>query len=146
MRKVILSILGWLFVLSASAQYLYPEHYMKNVSNFCLDCGDVKAEPLSDAWMRMNSAFNSKALKEANGEIVVQILVDTFGCARLLSADNKTGVSSKKLCLEKAINSTLWKPAEPHQNVSVSFLFSFPFFSRSFFLLQNSLLKCLLFL
>lgn len=119
----ILLLLAGVFV--ASAQYLYPEHYPVNVSTFTLDDGRLGVKPLPDAWGRMNKMFNSKALEQAKGTILAQIVVDTAGNAHLLSADNKTEVSSKVLRLEKAVNSTQWKPAVPKQNVSVSFLFTF---------------------
>ena len=114
---------------TVSAQYLYPEHFLNKVPNFALDDGRLGVTPLPDAWERMYSAFNAEVLKQAKGEIIVQILVDSTGRAQLLSADNKSNVTSKDLQLEKAVNNSLWKPTELEsyrsEMVSVSYSLSF---------------------
>ncbi len=121
-------------IYAVSAQHLYPEHYPIKVSSFVLDDGRLGVKPLPDAWERMSKAFNANELKQANGVIIVQILVDSTGHAQLLSADNKTNVSSDKLELQKAVNSTLWMPAESRETefqsqtrelVSVSYQLTF---------------------
>ncbi|MCR4964335.1 MAG: hypothetical protein K6A41_01615 [Bacteroidales bacterium] len=124
-RRIIVLILILTGVFTTSAQYLYPEHYTNKVNQFTLDNGQFRVVPLQGTGEKMQASFNAKALKEAKGTLLVQIIVDTTGRAFLLSADNKTGVTSKNLNLEKAINSTLWKPAEPAQNVSISLMFEF---------------------
>lgn len=98
-------------LVPAKAQYLFKEHYELKVSQFCLDCGNPQAEPPYDMASRLLTAFNQKSLDKIQGDIYVQILVDSTGRAQLLSADNQTNVKSKKLRLQEAVNSIVWKPA-----------------------------------
>ena len=98
-------------MVPAKAQYLFKEHYELKVSQFCLDCGNPQAEPPYDMASRLLTAFNQKSLDKIRGDIYVQILVDSTGRAQLLSADNRTNVKSKKLRLQEAVNSIVWKPA-----------------------------------
>ena len=109
-RTIVLATLLTLFA-SAKAQYLYPEHYLEKVSSFCLDCGEPQAMPPSDFPQHFMMLLNEKALKKVNGDIYVQLLVDSTGRVQLLSADNRTNVSSKKLNLQHAINTIHWTPA-----------------------------------
>lgn len=122
-RRAILPLFCLLCLMSAAmplrAQYLYPEHYTHDGSSFCLDCGDVKAQYPADYPRRLASAFGSKA-KQASGTILVQILIDPRGNARLLSADNRSVVASRKLRLEKAFASIPWHPALPSRSASAS--------------------------
>ena len=125
MRKIIIIILALLASSSLSAQYLYPEHYKEKISSFCLDCGDPKAMPPDDMLQQMLLEFNKKAVLKVEGDIYIQVLVDSVGNARLLSADNRTNVKSKKLRLRQAVNAIHWTPAGDGGTQSVQLLLSF---------------------
>jgi ligand-binding sensor domain-containing protein len=120
-------LIGLLFlsVQTVFGQHLYPEKYEEcKLSRFCLDCGEPKAEVPQDAVESILSGLNQKSLKKINGLIRVQILVDTLGNSCLVSSENSTGVSSKKLGLQNAINSMpKWTPSmkdNKAQSASVS--------------------------
>ena len=111
MKKLFYIILLLLIATNAKAQHLFSEHYIDKVNMFCLDCGDPYAMPPSDYIERLVMNFDKKSLLRIKGDIFVQILVDSVGNARLLSAENHTNVKSKKLGLQKAINAITWNPA-----------------------------------
>ncbi|MBP5327969.1 MAG: hypothetical protein J6Y98_08670 [Bacteroidales bacterium] len=111
LNNIIVFVSLLFFFAPSKAQYLYPEHYLEKVSAFCLDCGEPQAMPPSDYPQRFMMLLNEKALKKIEGDIYVQILVDSTGKAQLLSADNQSNVSSKKLNLQHAINNIHWTPA-----------------------------------
>lgn len=111
MKHFFLTATLLLLFFSAKGQYLYPEHYLENVSSFCLDCGEPKAMPPENFPQQFMMKVDGNALKRIKGDIYLQILIDSTGHAALLSADNQTNVSSKKLKLEQAINSIQWTPA-----------------------------------
>jgi ligand-binding sensor domain-containing protein len=113
MKHTLLIGLLFLTVQSAFGQHLYPEKFDGcKMSRFCLDCGEPKAELTKDAVKSILNGLNQKSLKKINGLIRVQILVDTLGNSCLLSAENGTNVTSKKLGLQNAINSmSKWTPS-----------------------------------
>lgn len=120
-------LIGLLFLTAQTVfgQHLYPEKYDEcKLSRFCLDCGEPKAEVPQDAVESILSGLNQKSLKKINGLIRVQILVDTLGNSCLVSSENSTDVSSKKLGLQNAINSMpKWTPSmkdNKAQSASVS--------------------------
>ena len=108
-------LIGILFLITQSTfgQHLYPEKYEGcKLSRFCLDCEEPKAELPKDAVESLLNGLNQKSLKKINGLIRVQILVDTLGNSCLLSSENGTNVTSKKLGLQNAINSmSKWNPS-----------------------------------
>lgn len=112
------------------SQHLYPEKYDNcSFSSFCLDCGNTKAQPPTSIVEEMISNFDKRNLTKVNGTIEVQIIIDENGKACLLSSVNRTNISSKKLGLQKAINSTSnWEPAisgNKKTNSSVSLILLF---------------------
>lgn len=113
MKQTLLIGLLFLTVQTVFGQQLYPEKYDDcKLSRFCLDCGDPKAELPDKAVETILNGLNQKSLKKINGTIKVQILVDTLGKACLISLENSTNVSSKKLDLQNAINSMpQWSPS-----------------------------------
>lgn len=113
MKQTLLIGLLFLTVQTVFGQHLYPEKYDDcKLSRFCLDCGDPKAELPDKLVETIISGLNQKSLKKINGTIKVQILVDTLGQACLISSENNTNVSSKKLDLQNAINSMpQWSPS-----------------------------------
>jgi len=120
-------LIGILFLITQSTfgQHLYPEKYEDcKLSRFCLDCGEPKAELPKDAVESILNGLNQKSLKKINGLIRVQILVDTLGNSCLLSSENGTNVTSKKLGLQNAISSmSKWNPSmkdNKAQSASVS--------------------------
>lgn len=128
MKKLCLLLTMLLVTATLKAQHLYPEHYSFKGSRFCLDCGDPKAMPPDDICTRLLKAFNKKAIKNIEGDIYVQVLIDSEGKAQLVSADNQSNVTSKKLRLQKAINSIKWSPAvydDKDNNQSVQLLLAF---------------------
>jgi ligand-binding sensor domain-containing protein len=124
--KQILLIGLFIFSIQISfCQNLYPEKYADcKLGRFCLDCGEPKAQLPEDALETILSGLNQKSIKKINGIVRVQILVDTLGNSCLISSENSTNVSSKKLDLQNAINSmSRWSPSmkdNKAQNTSVS--------------------------
>ena len=114
-------ILNFISILSFG-QNLYTQKFDNcKLSNFCLDCGEIKAEIPQTFKEEFIKSLGSKNLNKVNGEIEIQILIDSFGKPCLLSADNRTNIKSNKLNLQKAVNSTsVWKPAISEKNVSQS--------------------------
>jgi hypothetical protein len=125
MRQLFLIGILFLTVQAAFGQHLYPEKYDGcKLSRFCLDCGEPKAELPDDAVEAIINGLNQKSLKKINGLIRAQILVDTLGKPCLISSENSTNISSKKLELQNAINSMpKWTPSmkdNKPQSASVS--------------------------
>ncbi|KAF2517374.1 ligand-binding sensor domain-containing protein [Flavobacterium foetidum] len=130
MKKILLIALVIFFGDSLYSQNLYPEKYEGcHLSNFCLDCGDTKANPPKSILDELKENFDKKIISELKGTIEVQILIDENGKPCLLSSINKTNIPSKKLNLPKVFNNvSAWKPAiskNKPQNSSVSFVFEF---------------------
>ncbi|MBZ4033167.1 hypothetical protein K6T82_00190 [Flavobacterium sp. 17A] len=130
MKKILLIALLVFLYNSTYSQNLYPEKYENcHLSNFCLDCGDTKANPPKTFLDELKNNLDKKKLSEIKGIIEVQILIDENGKSCLLSSVNKTNVSSKKINLQKAINNmSFWEPAiskNKPQNSSVSLIFEF---------------------
>jgi len=94
-------------------QNLYTQKFDDcKLSEFCLDCGDPKAEMPLTFKQEVAKFLDSKSLQKVNGKIEIQILIDAFGKPCLLSANNQTNIESNKLNLQRAINNTsVWKPA-----------------------------------
>jgi ligand-binding sensor domain-containing protein len=130
MKQPFLILLMSLSTIIGYSQHLYEEKYENcNTIRFCLDCGDIKAQPPISMKEEFISKFDKKSLAEIKGRIEVQILIDENGKPCLLSSRNHTNITSKKLKLQKAINSTTyWKPAISNnntENTSVSLLLDF---------------------
>ena len=130
MKKTILSLLTLFSLTLSYSQNLYPEKYKDcSLTSFCLDCGDTKAEPPKSLMSELLNKFDKKSLNKIKGTIEVQILIDENGKACLLSSANQTNISSIKLGLQKAINSTSnWESAiteNKKTNSSVSLVFEF---------------------
>ena len=128
MKRVILLLLTIFSWTLGYSQNLYPEKFKDcSLTSFCLDCGDTKAEPPKSLINELLDKFDKKSLIKIKGNIEVQILIDENGKACLLSSSNQTNISSKKLGLQIAINSTLnWEPAireTKKTNSSVSLVF-----------------------
>lgn len=130
MKRTILLLLTLFSLTLGYSQNLYPEKYKDcSLTSFCLDCGDTKAEPPKSLMNELLDKFDKKSLSKIKGIIEVQILIDENGKACLLSSVNQTNILSKKLDLQKAINSTSnWKSAisdNKKTNSSVSLVFEF---------------------
>lgn len=130
MNKTITFLILIIFSTSIYSQSLYPEKFEDcKLSQFCLDCGDTKAQPSMDILQEIVSKLDKKSLTNLNGIIEVQILIDENGKPCLLSCENKTSVSSIELNLKNAINNTSnWQPAitnNKNENSSVSVIFEF---------------------
>jgi ligand-binding sensor domain-containing protein len=130
MKKLIFLFLSQFCFVAGYSQHLYTEKYDKcNLASFCLDCGDAKAQPPKSIVDEFANNLDKKSLSKINGTIEMQILIDENGKPCLLSAVNQTNIPSKKLDLQKAINSTsAWEPAvtdHKKTNSSVSLVFVF---------------------
>lgn len=130
MKQTLLTLLLFFTIQTASAQHLFPEQYNNcSIGRFCLDCGDPLAKPPEDAVRVIIDGMNQTHLSKIEGLLKVQILVDTLGKPCLISAENNTNISSRKLGLYSAINSMpYWTPAildSKPQNTSVSLEFLF---------------------
>lgn len=129
--KITLSTLIFIFSITIiNAQNLYQEKFNDcNLSTFCLDCGDTKAEPPLAINNEIIKNLNQSNFSNAKGIISAQILIDENGKPCLLSVQNKTNIPTKKLNLKKAINNTSnWTPAiskGKKRNSSVSLIFLF---------------------
>ncbi len=113
MKQILLIGLVIFTFQTSFGQNLYPEKYDDcKLSRFCLDCGDPKAELPENGVNDILDGLNQKSLKRIAGTIKVQILLDSLGKPCLLSSENNTKVSSKKLDLQEAINSMPnWTPS-----------------------------------
>ena len=130
MKKLIFLFLTFSILTSSYSQHLYSEKYSDcNSTSFCLDCGDPKAQPPKLIVEELLNNLDKKSLSKISGTIEVQILIDENGKPCLLSSANQTNISSNKLGLQKAINSTSpWAPAvsdNKKTNSSVSLVFIF---------------------
>lgn len=130
MKRIILLLLTLFSLTFTYSQNIYPEKYKDcGLTSFCLDCGDTIAEPPKSLMNELLDKFDKKSLSAIKGVIEVQVLIDENGKACLLSSVNQTNISSKKLGLQKAINSTSnWESAisdNKKTNSSVSLVFEF---------------------
>lgn len=96
-----------------SAQHIFEQKFtICEFENFCLDCGSPQAKPPKNFVQEIYKNLNLKSLKRTSGTIQLQVIVNSNGKPCLLSAENKTNTSVKKLGLESAINQTSnWYPA-----------------------------------
>lgn len=130
MKTYFLTFSLFLSALIVNGQNLYQEKFDDcKLSTFCLDCGDIKAEPQSNIIDEIIKNLNKSNFAKTKGIIEVQILVDENGKPCLLSVQNQTNISTTKLKLKKAINNTsYWNPAVnkgKNQNTSVSLVLEF---------------------
>lgn len=112
--KQSLTVFIFSLILNISlGQHLYPEKFENcHLAQFCLDCGEPKAQTPKDFAKELVQKMNSKSLKSTNGSIEVQILVDSLGSPCLLSAKNQSNIKTSKLNIQEAIlTSSKWSPA-----------------------------------
>lgn len=130
MKTYLFTLVAFFFITITKAQNIYQEKFKDcELSTFCLDCGDTKAEPPTSMQDEVVKNLNKSSFSKVKGTIEAQILVDENGKACLLSVENKTNISTNELKFKKAINNTSnWNPAESNgkkQNSSVSLIFAF---------------------
>lgn len=108
------------------AQELFPEKYNDCVSDrFSLekDTSQVKVD-ISRFINKFQEKIGSKLFKKLNGELSLQIIIDTLGNPCLMSTENKTNVSSVKLQLKAFIDeSRFW--SSPHEKIAVLLILNF---------------------
>ncbi len=114
----------------AKGQNLFPEKFNDcGLAQFCLDCGDTKGVYDGDLNSFFAEKFQSKSLKNIEGTVLVQVLIDTTGKQCVISMANKAKGKISKLDLRNIINSmTGWKPAISNgkpENVSITLRFDF---------------------
>lgn len=118
--KRTLTILIFIFSLStAFGQHLYSEKFEGcQLSRFCLDCGETKAQPPNSFADEILKNLDSKSLKKISGSILIQVIVDTLGTPCLLSVKNESNIKTQKLNLKSAIDKTSkWNPAISKENI-----------------------------
>lgn len=130
MKKILITIALGIITSVLYSQSLYPEKYNDcNLTAFCLDCGDAKAQPPKTIIQNLITGIGEKNLSVLKGTIDLQILVNQDGKPCLLSVDNKTNMSSTDLKLKVSINATEnWTPAitgTKKENSSVSIILQF---------------------
>ncbi|MDR0229882.1 MAG: hypothetical protein LBI72_12590 [Flavobacteriaceae bacterium] len=130
MKSYLFTLVAFFSLTAIKAQNIYQEKFNGcELSSFCLDCGDTKAEPQASFQEEIVKNLNKSAFSKAIGKIEAQILIDENGKPCLLSVKNDTNISTNELKLKKAINNTSnWKPAISNgkkQNSSVSLIFEF---------------------
>ncbi len=130
MKTYFLTLILLFSVLILNAQNLYQEKFNDcKLSTFCLDCGDTKSEPQSTIIDEIIQNLDKSTFTKTKGIIEIQILINEDGKPCLLSVQNQTNVSTKKLKLKEAINnSSNWSPAitkGKKQNSSVSVILEF---------------------
>ena len=77
---------------------MYSEKFDNcRLSSFCLDCGEPKAEIPQTFNEELLRNLDPKSLNAINGDIEIQILIDSLGIPCLLSASNQTNIKLNKL-------------------------------------------------
>ncbi len=113
MKKIYLLLALLATFSTAFAQNIFPKKYEDcNTSRFCLDCGDTKVSVDSVAFAAMFKEVNSKAyVNNLQGNIMVQVLVDSLGQSCVLShTETKGHIVTDKIVM--ALNDFRgWKPA-----------------------------------
>src|SRR6187549_492277 len=131
MKQTLIVFSCSLIINISFAQHLYPEKFDNcHLTQFCLDCGEPKAQTPHDFAKYLVQKLNPKSLKRINGSIDVQILVDTLGNSCLLSVKNESNAKTSKLNIQGAIqNSSKWitaisqgKPTSSSVSLKLSFI------------------------
>jgi ligand-binding sensor domain-containing protein len=111
-RLWLIGLLIFFFPAMLSAQNLFPEKIdICNTSNYCMDCGNPKATCEQLTLDYICDKINRKyLLKDANGSITLQVLVESTGFSCVLShTDVAKGPLSADLI--RFLNGCMWKPA-----------------------------------
>lgn len=129
-KTVVLSLVFYVFFLSVKAQNLLSEKFNDcRLSQFCLDCGDIKGAYDGDLNEFFAEIFQSKNLKNIEGTVFVQLLIDSTGKQCVISIGNNAKGKVSRLDIRNIINSmTGWKPAISKgkaENVSIILKFDF---------------------
>lgn len=112
LRKAIVLICSTLFLFS-EAQHLLPVKLNKcRPAGFCLDCGDVKANPDKEEFSNMMERLSrSPDLAYISGKIKFQIIVDTLGKACVMSHNDALKTHFTKLIIRELVQLRSWIPA-----------------------------------
>jgi len=132
MKKYIsLSVIFILCFYFVKGQHLFPEKFNDcALSTFCLDCGDVKGAYSNDLQAFFAEKFETKNIKNIEGVVFVQVLIDTSGKQCVMSIGDKASGKTSRLDLRNIINTmTGWKPAiaagRPESvSITLKFLFN----------------------
>jgi len=129
MTKIFLTLLIISISALTNAQNLYPKKLDNCITNqFCLDCGDIKANVDNEKFEKLITNLNStNNLKGITGRVMFQILVDSTGKGCVLShTDVSDNIISRNIVA--ALNSfTGFIPAktadklEPRTSFNMSF-------------------------
>lgn len=123
LKKAIVLICSTLFFYS-EAQHLLPVKLNKcHPASFCLDCGDVKANPDSLQFSNMMERLSrSPDLAYISGKIKFQVIVDTVGKACVMSHNDALKTHLTKMILRELVQLRSWIPASVKgrpQNASI---------------------------
>ena len=97
-KNIILTATLALTFAFAKGQNLFPEKFSDcGLTQFCLDCGDTKGVYNGDLNSFFAETFQSKSLKNIEGTVFVQVLIDTTGKQCVISIGNKAKGKVSKL-------------------------------------------------
>ena len=90
MRNLLPATIILLFTSSLTdGQNLYLEKFDGcNIGSFCLDCGETKGAFKDDLTTYFSGKLTTKQLKEIDGTVLVQVLIDTTGMQCVKSIGN----------------------------------------------------------
>jgi ligand-binding sensor domain-containing protein len=129
-KQIVLSTTLLMIFEIGKAQNLFPEKFGGcTFSSFCLDCGEIKGAYNGDLTAFFAEKFQTNMIRNIEGVIFVQVLIDTAGRQCVLSIGNKATGKVSKLDLRNTINAmTGWKPAFDQgkpSDVSITLKFTF---------------------
>ena len=102
MNKIKLTLLALYITAQLNAQNLYPKKLDNCLTtDFCLDCGDIKANIDKEKFDKLLTALNSNNnLKGISGKIMVQVILDSNGKGCVLShTDVSDNIISKNIVI-----------------------------------------------
>ena len=128
MNRIVITSLSLILLLAKlNGQSIFPQKVDGcDLSEFCLDCGKPKATYNTDDFIKITDAINTKYdFKGRNGQIQLQVLVDSSGKACVLShTDGANSQLTKDLI--QYLNNSKWSPAIENDrsvNSSINILF-----------------------
>ena len=110
------------FSANVFGQNVFPQKINEcHLSEFCLDCGDIKANYDTAAFLKVLDYINySYHFDGSKGQIGFQVLIDSFGKGCVISHTDKTNNNVTK-DLVRYLNACKWKPAiEKNKAVNAS--------------------------
>uniref|UniRef100_UPI0040489269 hypothetical protein n=1 Tax=Roseivirga sp. TaxID=1964215 RepID=UPI0040489269 len=125
-QKLFIALLFLGFGTQAFSQHVYPE-VIDNcyLDQFIFESDSTIAKLDKDKIIEVITAgWDEKTLKNADGVLSLQVLVNNRGASCLMSIQNETNMKTKKMNLTETINDNLKWPRMP-QKVSVLMVLTF---------------------